>query len=125
MSGPAVCSWSPGRLDMFFLRDRNLVHTYWDGSETGTETLTDRLLYGQPAAVSWGPGRIDLFVRDRNSGTLLHKWLSDGRWHPWEDLGGTLHSDPCVASWGVNRLEVFTTGFEGTLVYRVWDGATW
>ena len=72
-SGPAVSSWSNGRLDVFVRGTDSRCGT--SGGRTagsGWESLGGVLTSG-PAAVSWGAGRIDVFVRGTDS-ALWHKW---------------------------------------------------
>ncbi len=75
-NAPAICSWAPGRLDLFATSNsRRLQHMYWDnaaGAWSGWEDLGGELT-SSPAAVSWGPNRIDVvaFGKDNN---LWHKY---------------------------------------------------
>ena len=76
-SGPAVSSWSNGRLDCFVRgTDSALWHKWWQNGWSGWESLGGVLTSG-PAAVSWGNGRIDVFVRGTDS-ALWHKWYQNG-----------------------------------------------
>ena len=82
-SGPTVCSWSPGRLDVFARgTDNALWHLSHDptGGWGTWEQLGANPLSSNPAAVSWGPNRIDVFVRGPDN-ALYHKWW-DGTWRP-------------------------------------------
>jgi len=81
-SGPAVCSWAPGRLDVFARgTDNALWHKWWDGSSwSGWQQLGANPFSSDPAAVSWGPNRIDVFVQGTDN-ALYHKWW-DGSWRP-------------------------------------------
>jgi hypothetical protein len=128
-SDPAICSWGPGRFDVFILaiRDsdgtRALVHTWANNNQwTGRwEVLSLGWMQGTPAVVSWGPNRIDVFMRGGGN-ELVHKWY-DGDWRPWENLGGTLPTDPAVTSLGPGHLQVF--GIAGdrqlwTLEFQGW-----
>src|SRR5262249_56052520 len=73
-SGPAVCSWSSGRLDVFVRgTDNALWHKWFSNGWSGWESLGG-VLTSDPAAVSWGPNRIDVFVRGTDN-ALWHKWF--------------------------------------------------
>ena len=118
-SSPDVCSWAPGRLDVFVRGTADdLQHRWYDGGWSGWETLGGALT-SDPAAVSWGPGRIDVFARGVD-GTLAHRWY-DGNWSAWESLGGAIVGGPDVASWGAGRLDVFARGTDGTMVHKWYD----
>src|SRR2546423_5446837 len=74
VTGPAVSSWSPGRLDVFGTgTDNHLWHKWWNGSYwSGWENLGGTII-DNPAAVSWGPNRIDVFARGTDN-QLWHRW---------------------------------------------------
>ena len=79
-SGPDVCSWAPGRLDVFARgTDNALWHKWYQGGWSGWESLGGGLT-SDPGAESWGNGRIDAFVRGTDN-ALWHKWY-DGQWRP-------------------------------------------
>jgi hypothetical protein len=119
-SGPAVSSWSNGRLDCFVRgTDSALWHKWFDGGWSGWESLGG-ILTSSPAAVSWGRGRIDVFVRGTDS-ALWHKWF-DGGWSGWESLGGVLTSGPGAVSWGRGRIDVFGAGTDSALWHKWFDG---
>ena len=79
-SDPAVSSWGPGRLDVFYIgTDQQLKHRFrWDGGSTwapGEDTIGGLALdVTPPGAVSWGPGRIDVFARALGPGGTAHTW---------------------------------------------------
>lgn len=135
-TGPAACSWGPGRLDVF-VQDNltGIDHFWWANDSPNWESFSECSLTF-PAAVSWGNNRIDLFAVDNGDDySLIHYWY-DGVWHPWESLSqpgrfwdGTprlVNSDnwvpwgypdpapndwiltpPTACSWGPNHLDVF------------------
>ena len=120
-SGPGVCSWATGRLDVFACGvDRTLYHLAYDGGWGGWEALGGGQLTSDPAAVSWGPGRIDVFGRGTDN-ALYHRYY-DGGWSGWEGLGGELTSGPGVCSWATGRLDVFACGVDRTLYHLAYDG---
>jgi hypothetical protein len=122
-SAPAVCSWEPGRLDVFGRgEDFALWHKWFtEGAWSDWEKLGGALT-SPPAAVSWGEGRIDVFVRGTDN-ALWHKWFRDGSWRDWESLGGILNFGPAVCSWGAKRLDVFARGTDNTIFQRTFDGS--
>src|SRR5262245_31602658 len=63
-SAPAICSWAPGRLDVFARgEDFALWHKYSRDLQSWSEWESlGGGLASPPAAVSWGEGRIDVFV---------------------------------------------------------------
>jgi hypothetical protein len=119
-SSPDVCSWTPGRLDVFVRgMDDSLWHKWYDGGWSGWESLGGTIT-SDPAAVSWSDGRIDVFARGPD-GALWHKWY-DGGWSGWESLGGALVGGPDVSSWAPGRLDVFARGTDNMLWHRWYDG---
>jgi hypothetical protein len=100
-SAPAICSWGPGRLDVFARgEDFALWHKYSQDLQSWSEWESlGGGLASPPAAVSWSEGRIDVFVRGTDR-ALWHKWFGDGNWSGWESLGGALNFGPTVSSWG-------------------------
>jgi hypothetical protein len=124
-SAPAIASWGPTRLDVFYRGQNNhLWHRSWDNAHWNPEEDLGGVLTSSPAAVSWGFNRIDIFYRGQNN-DLWHRSWDGAQWNPEEDLGGQLSSAPTVASWGVNRLDVFYRGLNNHLWHRSWDGAQW
>jgi hypothetical protein len=119
-SGPDVCSWAQGRLDVFVRgSDNALWHKWYDGGWSDWESLGG-VLTSDPTAVSWSNGRIDVFVRGTDN-ALGHKWY-DGGWSDWESLGGVLSSGPDVCSWAQGRLDVFVRGSDNALGHKWYDG---
>ena len=118
-SGPDVCSWLPGRLDLFVIgSDRALWHCSYFGSWSHWESLGGTST-SDPAAVSWDKGRIDTFARG-NDNELGHRWL-DGHWMGWESLGGILTSGPAACSWAPGRVDVFVRGTENMLWHKWYE----
>ena len=77
-SGPDVCSWAEGRLDVFARGgDSALWHIWFDGGWSDWES-PGGFLTSDPTAVSWSNGRIDVFARGGDN-ALWHKWF-DGEW---------------------------------------------
>ena len=129
-SAPAVASWGPERLDLFWRGSDNHLKHAWlapGGQWSGVQDLGGQLR-GAPAAVSWGPGRIDVFWRGMDS-QLEHiaypcygqSWCRDDGWSNSEKLGGYLTTDPTVASWGEGRLDVFWTNSSSNLEHKWYE----
>jgi hypothetical protein len=118
-SSPDVCSWAPGRLDVFARgMDNALWHRWYDGGWSGWESLGG-VITSDPASVSWDNGRIDVFARGTDN-ALWHKWY-DGNWSGWESLGGTLIGGPDVCSWAPGRLDVFARDTNSVLCHKWYD----
>jgi Matrixin/Putative peptidoglycan binding domain/Repeat of unknown function (DUF346) len=119
-SGPGVCSWASGRLDIFVRgTDNALWHKWYSGGWSGWESLGG-VITANPSAVSWANGRIDVFVRGSDN-ALWHKWYAGG-WSGWESLGGVLSSGTAVCSWASGRLDVFVRGTDNALWHKWYSG---
>ncbi len=124
-SGPAVASWTNGRLDTFVRgTDNALWHKAWTGSGWTPWTHLGGQLTSDPAAVSWGPDRLDVVVRGLDN-ALWHKAWDGSGWTPWTHLGGQLTSGPAIASWERNRLDVVVRGNDNALWHKAWTGSGW
>jgi hypothetical protein len=76
---------------------------------------------------SWGSGRLDVFIRGTDD-RLYHRFWdasAGSTWSSWEDLGGTLKSDPVVVSWGPGRIDVFARAKDDHLWHKAWNGSVW
>ena len=125
ISGPAVCSWGPGRLDVFGLgTDSAVWHKYWDGTVWHDWESLGGLLTSDPAAAAWAEGRCDVVARGTDN-ALWHKYWDGTVWHDWESLGGQLTSGPGICSWGPGRLDVFALGTDSAVWHKYWDGTVW
>jgi hypothetical protein len=130
-------SWGPGRLDLFYRgNDNMLYHKYFD-SGAWTPSMTDWESLGAinrlPAditAVSWGPGRLDLFYPGID-GAIYHKYFDSGVWKPsmtdWESLGGNTNGVTAITavSWGPGRLDLFYPLNEGPAYHKYFDSGVW
>lgn len=93
ISGPAVCTWGPDRLDVFAKgNDHNLIHSFWNG-QAWSEWF-DLGVFGTddaPAAVSRTRGNIELFARGRDNKLWHRTYTAD----PDEttDNGGVADAD--------------------------------
>ena len=125
VGGPAVASWAPGHLDVFWRGAAGDLR--WKQYDNGwsSELSLGGQLTSDPAAVSWAPGRIDVFWRGA-AGDLRHNWFSGGGWQGEESLGGQLApgSGPTVSSWASDRLDVFWRGTANDLRHK-WYSNGW
>jgi hypothetical protein len=71
--GPAVSTWSSGRLDTFVRgTDNALWHKWYQNGWSGWESLVG-VLTSAPDAASWGRNRIDVFARGTDN-AMWHRW---------------------------------------------------
>ena len=119
-SGPGVCSWAPGRLDVFGQGlDAACWHKWFEGGWSGWESLGGGFS-SELDAVSWDSGRIDVFGRGLDN-ACWHKWF-DGGWSGWESLGGGFNSGTGACSWAPGRLDVFGRGLDNACWHKWFDG---
>ncbi|GAB1315334.1 hypothetical protein MFIFM68171_05544 [Madurella fahalii] len=76
-----------------------------------------------PAPVSWGGPRLDVYYMDKDR-KCKHKSY-EGRWSPWEDLGGSLDSAPACCSRKRNNMHVFCKGTDGQAWHRTYNTGGW
>jgi hypothetical protein len=91
-TGPAACSWGPGRLDVFVQgTDNALYHSWYSGGWSSWESLGGKLTSSPGAAAASGSNRIDAFVRGTDDALW---WKSyNGEWGGWISVGGISLSD--------------------------------
>lgn len=76
------------------------------------------------AVANSSSGRLDLFTRGP-SNQLYHWWgASNGSANSFENLGGSIASDPKAVSWGPGHIAVFYRGTDNALWYRQWDNGS-
>lgn len=125
---PAITTWAPGRLDLFYVSSTGSLRHRWFQNTWSTEEDLGGHLSSSPAAVSWQSGRIDVFARGTDANglpdVLMHLWFSNG-WGSWESLGGNLTSAPAAASWAPGRLDVFYKDPSNALGHIWYDSSTW
>ena len=125
-SRPAVCSWAPGRLDVFVRGgDGALYHKFFEGGIWWEwENLGGFIQAGSdPAVASWGYGRIDVFVRGSDN-YMYHKYY-DGGWSDYERVVGFLTASPAVCSQRRGRLDVFYKLSAVGVYQSWWEGGGW
>jgi hypothetical protein len=119
LGSPAVSSWGPNRLDIFYVApDRTVRHKWHDvgGWGYGEEPLGGQVV-SAPAATSWGPGRIDIAAVGLTYG-ISHR-AYDGGWRDWDGAQpgyeGIYYYDgpikrgvqPAITSTSANELDLF------------------
>ncbi|KAH8892361.1 fucose-specific lectin [Thozetella sp. PMI_491] len=113
----SLCSWAPGRLDIFHCGSNAKVYHKWkrtagEGwapSTTDWESLDGEIPWSTVTAVSWGPNRIDLFGLGPDN-DCHHKWCEGSSWSSWQKLGGRSFSDVVAVTWGPGILHLFVRG---------------
>ncbi|MGB7901094.1 MAG: hypothetical protein WCG09_01405 [Halobacteriota archaeon] len=139
-TGPAACSWSAGRLDVFVQgTDGQLWHKWYTGTSwSGWESLGGKLTAspGASAAASSQPvtNQIGVFVRGTNGACWYKEWTGTV-WSNWKSLGGQLtpKTGPGVMGAGVNTTsdvagyEVFVQGTDNQLWWQQFSeaGSAW
>jgi len=74
-TSPAIASWGPGRLDIFYLDSAQTLRTQWfNGTWHAEAAITGETYSGQPSAVSWGGERIDVVVKSSATGAVQRTW---------------------------------------------------
>jgi hypothetical protein len=131
-SAPAVCSWAPGRIDLFVIATDGLMYHRWfehgwnSGGWEGLGAPPAPFQFSALAATSWAPGHIDVFA---TAGDSLWQSTLDGAWHPWVRPASsgalTLTSAPAATSWGRDHLAVFAKGADSTLHWTTFFQSFW
>jgi hypothetical protein len=131
----AVCSWGPGRLDVFtFAKGQATWHKVFDGQWHPWENLAGTTV-SAPAAMTWGPGQMEVYQIGTDD-AVWHKWYSNGQWsggNGWD--GWSNLSQPSLApswglsasSWGPGRIDVYASSARpGSGIYHKWfDNGQW
>ena len=148
-SAPAVCSPSPGRIDVFALgHDGEVLHTSrtpegWEGFESIGAPAVPSAASRRPvsvlepvAACSAGNSSMAVFVRGPD-GDLLLKWWNGAVERVRHSacrrfltlvsrrrIPSTLTGPPAACSWGADRIDVFARGPHGRRPPQVlgWHG---
>lgn len=93
-----------------------------DGSDAEAIAASSEAIAANTAHLglsSWGRGRLDAFIRGKDN-ALWHKYYDNG-WSRWENLGGSLTSDPAAVSWGAGRIDVFARGANNALIHKYYS----
>lgn len=78
----------------------------------------------RPECVSAGE-RVECFVRRHGDGAMFRRTWSGGYVHSWENLGGTLASDPDCVAQKPARIDCFARGEDGAMWHNGFDGDAW
>src|SRR5262245_39667056 len=123
---PAVASWSPDRLDVFFKsKQGTLIHAWQEGNSKGSHDLGGSL-DSDPAAVTRGTGLLDVFARSAEQRMLHWSWKPElGRMSEEPvTLSGFLATNPVPVATldAVDKLYVFARSVDGGPL-RYWESA--
>ena len=87
--------------------------------------LANAAMYeARPECVASGT-RVDCFVRRHGDGALFRRTWAGGYLHSWENLGGSLASDPDCVAQAKGRIDCFARGEDGALWQNAFDGDAW
>lgn len=131
ISGPDCVSAGAGRIDCFGRgQDGQLRRRWWDGERwhdwTAAPGVANAAFYrSQPECVSWGEGHVDCFVRRHGDGVMFRRTWDGAYMHSWENLGGSLTSDPECVSTAPERFDCFARGQDGAMWQNTFDGNVW
>lgn len=111
---PALASWGPGRLDLFY-RDlgSQLAHRWFEGGawNAGAAENLGGYCMSDPSATSWGDHRLDIVVANTAAG-ISHR-AYDWGWFGWDGIGLSDNDvqyplqTPVIVSTGSGLLDVF------------------
>lgn len=121
-TGPSVCSWGPGRLDVFVQGTNGAMYQkVWNGSGWSNWINLGGKLTSAPGATSTG-NQVGVFAAG-TSGTIYYKHWNGAAWSGWVNVGGTLLSgtSPAAYNWGTSQIGWLVTGTDSNL-YRNWVG---
>jgi hypothetical protein len=115
--GPAVSSWGPNRLDVFWRKSQSAVtQRTFDNTWLSPVALPTSIV-GSPASVSPSPNRIDVFTRATDNRLFQYVYVN-GSVHQFAIPGGVLDSSPAATTWGGERIDVFYRGTDGHLKHK-------
>jgi hypothetical protein len=123
-TGPSVCSWGPGRLDVFVQGTSGAMYQKtWNGTSWSNWISLGGKLTSAPGATATG-NQIGVFVAG-TSGTIYYKHWNGAAWSGWVNVGGTVLSgtSPAAYNWGTSQIGWLVTGTDSNL-YRNWVGSS-
>jgi hypothetical protein len=125
-TGPSVCSWGPGRLDVFVQGTDGALWHKWSTNSGATWSKWESLggkLTSAPGATSTG-NQVGVFAAG-TSGTIYYKHWNGAAWSGWVNVGGTLLSgtSPAAYNWGTSQIGWLVTGTDSNM-YRNWVGSS-
>jgi hypothetical protein len=121
-TGPSVCSWGPGRLDVFVQGTNGAMYQIvWNGSTWSNWNNLGGKLTSAPGATSTG-NQVGVFAAG-TGGTIYYKHWTGSAWSGWVNVGGTLLSgtSPAAYNWGTSQIGWLVTGTDSNM-YRNWVG---
>ena len=108
---PAVCSWSPGRMDVFVRGDDSaLWHIAANNRVWGAWETLGGVIASEPACISVNVGRLDVFALGQDKAMWGKTYLINGGWYAWVSLGGSFTSAPAVAAYKSNQISLIAMG---------------
>jgi hypothetical protein len=121
-TAPAAVSWSPDKVDLFAVWNKQVQHLYYQGGvwSSWAENLGG-VTTDTPAAASWKRGRVDVLVRTADNFMSRRYW--EAGWKDWENIGGqhmTLTSAPSAVATGPNRIDCFARGPNDGHLIQAW-----
>ena len=126
---PAIASEGPGQMELVARGTDNIIYYKswtlaggWGG--WGAVAGSTTAMTSGPGAISWGPNRFDVVARAPDNSTY-HWWWDGSTWH-WEDIAGSIASDPVLASEGPGQMELVANGTDNIPYYKSWTtGGGW
>jgi hypothetical protein len=125
-TGPSVCSWGAGRLDLFVQGTNGAMYHKWSTNGGTSWSAWENLggkLTSAPGATAMGPSpsQIGVFVAGSNGAIYYKHWTSSSGWSGWVSLGGQVlaGTSPAAYNWGISQIGWFVTGTNNQL-YQNW-----
>jgi hypothetical protein len=124
-TGPSVCSWGVGRLDVFVQgTDGTMYQKVWNGASWSNWISLGGKLTSAPGATAVGPSpnQIAVFAAGTN-GIIWYKHWDGASWSGWVNVGGQVlaGTSPAAYNWGSSRLGWLVTGTDDQL-WHSWVG---
>lgn len=131
VSAPECVSAQDKRIDCFTRgQDGQLWRRAFDGSVwmpwTKAAGVANASLYeARPECVVPAHGHIDCFVRRHGDGAMFRRTWAGAYVHSWENLGGSLASDPDCVTQKAERIDCFARGEDGAMWQNSFTGDAW
>jgi hypothetical protein len=128
-TGPAVCSWGGGRLDVFVQgTNSGMYHKSWTDQKgwSGWDYLGG-VLTSAPAATATSDGnQIGVFVRGNDGGVWYRHYDASSSWGSWTSVGGQVlaGTSPAAFNWGSRLIGWFVTGATNQHLFYSWEQFT-
>jgi hypothetical protein len=130
---PAVASWGPYRLDVFFRGDGDDGAIYsrsWDGAARpngpwSTISSLGGATSSSPAVVAPADKRLEVYARGLDD-VVWHRRYDGAVWSPWTSLGGGTYASPAASTRrGTSIVDVFIRGKDNAVYHRYRNGTSW